>query len=59
MLLLLACIDAIVLLLHLPVIVFAVSAVLLVLLVMWPADAMTVRLVQAGRWRGWLRGYEI
>ena len=59
MLFLLACIDAVVLFLHLPLIVFVVSAVLLVLLVMWPVDAMTVRLVQAGRWRGWLRGYEI
>jgi hypothetical protein len=27
-------------------------------LVVWPVDAVTVRLVQAGRWRGWLRGYE-
>jgi len=58
MLLLLAALDAIILFFHLPVGVFVVSAVLAVVLIMWPLDALTVQLVQPGRWRGWLRGYE-
>jgi hypothetical protein len=58
MLLILGGINAIVLFLHLPVMVFVVSAALLVVLVMWPLDALTVRLVQPGKWRGWWRGYE-
>jgi hypothetical protein len=37
---------------------FFVCTVLVMVLVVWPVDAVTVRLVQAGRWRGWLRGYE-
>ncbi len=59
MLLLLAGIDVLVLALHLPLMAFVVSTVLLLVLIMWPVDALTVRLVRAGRWRGWLRGYEI
>lgn len=58
MLLLLGAIDTIVLFFHLSVMVFAVSAVLLVVLVIWPIDALTVRLVQPGKWRGCWRGYE-
>jgi len=58
MLLLLVGLDAIVLFFHLPVAGFVVSAILAVVLIMWPLDAFTVRLVQPGRWRGWLRGYE-
>ena len=57
MLLLLGAIDTIVLFFHLSVMVFVVSAVLLVVLV-WPIDALTVRLVQPGKWRGCWRGYE-
>jgi hypothetical protein len=51
-------IDAIVLFFHLPAMVFVVSAVLVAILVIWPLDALTVRLVQPRKWRGWLRGYE-
>jgi hypothetical protein len=58
MLLLLAGIDVVVLVLHLPVMVFLILAVLALVLIMWPLDAFTVRLVLARRWRGWLRGYE-
>jgi hypothetical protein len=48
MLLFLAGLDAIVLFFHLPIAVFVVSAVLAVVLAMWPLDALTVRLVQPG-----------
>jgi hypothetical protein len=58
MLLVLAGIDAIVLFFHLRLLVFVVSGILTLVLIMWPLDALTVRLVQPGRWRGWLRGYE-
>jgi len=51
-------IDAIVLFFHLPVMFFIVSAVLTIVFIMWPLDALTVRLVQPGKWRGWWRGYE-
>jgi hypothetical protein len=58
MLLLLGGLDAIVLFFGLPVTAFVVLAVLAGVLVIWPLDALTVRLVQPGKWRGWLRGYE-
>ena len=58
MLLLLVGINAVVLVLHLQVRVFVTSAILALVLIMWPLDAFTVRLVQPGRWRGWWRGYE-
>jgi len=52
------CIFGISLLLHWSPWTFVVSALLVMISVVWPIDALTVRLVQAGRWRGWLRGYE-
>jgi hypothetical protein len=59
MLLLLSGVGAIIFFFYLPVAVFIGSAVLLLVFVMWPLDALTVRLVPAGKWRGWLLGYEI
>ena len=52
------CIFGISLLLHWSPWTFVVCALLVMILVVRPIDALTVRLVQAGRWRGWLRGYE-
>ena len=48
MLLLLVGLDAIVLFFHLPVAGFVVSAILAVVLIMWPLDAFTVRAGTAG-----------
>ena len=52
------CILGISLLLHWSPRTFVVCASLVMILVVWPIDALTVRLVQAGPWRGWLHGYE-
>jgi hypothetical protein len=59
MVLLVSFIDAIMVrIFHRPVTDLIAAGTLAVVLVMWPLDAFTVRLVQARRWRGWLRGYE-
>ncbi|PYL06634.1 MAG: hypothetical protein DME34_08595 [Verrucomicrobia bacterium] len=52
------CVFGVSLLLGLSPRAFFVCAVLVMVLIVWPIDALTVRLVQAGGWRGWLRGYE-
>jgi DNA-directed RNA polymerase subunit RPC12/RpoP len=36
---------------------FLAYALLVLVLIAWPLDAFTVRLVQQGKWRGWWRGY--
>ena len=56
--LLILCVLGVALLLELSPKAFVVCALLVLMLVAWPLDAFTVRLVQQGKWRGWLRGYQ-
>jgi endogenous inhibitor of DNA gyrase (YacG/DUF329 family) len=56
---LVASLDAIMVrIFHRPVTDLFAVGTLIVVLIMWPLDALTVRLVRSGKWQGWLRGYE-